>query len=411
MDAPFTALLVVAAVAAPWYYLVYDRTQGEWLRSFIFKYNLRPFEEPILSHGDVSAFDHATAIVVSILYYFYQIPAVLGGFFPWSVFLGPTLVETIRRIRGGKGSGVRGQGSEVGGQGSEDGEKNVDYLNPFFGFLLAACWFGTWFVFWSICKTKLPHYLLPAYPALALLTGCFVDRWWSEPASLPRWALRNAWISTILVGVGFTIALPIVAAVFLPGERWLGLVVWLLIAGLVGLILIGGGAWCWRETSRGRARQTVVGFAVMSVAFLTVIFGFAVLRVDRFQNARPIIAAIVADQRKGEASPLPPAPLWPSTSATASPIATLGLFRESFVHYAGHPITQCEDDEASHTSARRQLARFLAASRRSYVITTDEHVKGLHEAFPGKLQEIFRQRRFLNSGEMVVLRWGPAEAE
>ena len=45
------------------------------------------------------------------------------------------------------------------------------------GVVLALCWFGTWFVLWSLVKTKLPHYLLPAYPALALLTACFIDRW------------------------------------------------------------------------------------------------------------------------------------------------------------------------------------------------------------------------------------------
>ena len=44
------------------------------------------------------------------LYYFYQIPAVLFGFFPWSVFLGPALVDTIRRIRGKEDGEVRGQG-------------------------------------------------------------------------------------------------------------------------------------------------------------------------------------------------------------------------------------------------------------------------------------------------------------
>ena len=49
--------------------------------------------------------------------------------------------------------------------------------------MLASCWFGVWFVFWSICKTKLPHYLLPAYPALALLTACFIDRWQTEAAT------------------------------------------------------------------------------------------------------------------------------------------------------------------------------------------------------------------------------------
>ena len=74
------------------------------------------------------------------------------------------------------------------------------------GCVLASCWFGAWFVFWSICKTKLPHYLLPAYPALALLTACFIDRWLAAADQKlsfpPPWALRNAWISMILVGVG-----------------------------------------------------------------------------------------------------------------------------------------------------------------------------------------------------------------
>ena len=97
---PFTAMLIIGAVALPWYVWVGVRTDGEWLRRFIFEFNLRPFKQPILTHGDVSSFDRVTAILVSILYYFYQIPAILCGFFPWAVFLGPTLVDTIRRFRG-----------------------------------------------------------------------------------------------------------------------------------------------------------------------------------------------------------------------------------------------------------------------------------------------------------------------
>ncbi len=161
----------MAAVAVPWYVWVGIETHGEWPRKFFIEFNLRPFKQPILSHGDVSSFDRATAILVSILYYFYHIPAVLCGFFPWAVFLGPTLVDTIRRIRGEKGRIRRSAG------------RHRDLLRCD-GCLLASCWFGTWFVFWSICKTKLPHYLLPAYPALALLTACFIDRWLAEPASL-----------------------------------------------------------------------------------------------------------------------------------------------------------------------------------------------------------------------------------
>ena len=57
--------------------------------------------------------------------------------------------------------------------------------------MLALCWFGVWFVFWSICKTKLLHYLLPAYPALALLTACFIDRWLAAEKGSDPFASRR----------------------------------------------------------------------------------------------------------------------------------------------------------------------------------------------------------------------------
>lgn len=366
---PVTAIVVIAAVAAPWYVMVGVQTQGEWLRKFVFDFNLRPFKQPFLGHGDVGYLDRATAVVVSLLYYFYQIPAILCGFFPWAVFLGPTLVETIRRIREGKESGTRAQGS------------TSKSLSPSTGTVFALCWFGVWFVFWSICKTKLPHYLLPAYPALALLTACFVDRWLSEPGSLRPWELRNAWISTIVVGIGFLIAIPIVASIYLPGEQWIG---------LVGLILVLGGAWCWREASRGRHQRAAVDFTVMSVAFLTATFGFAALRVDKFQNARPMIAAIRADWTGRENRP---------------PIATYQFFRESTVHYAGYPVTKCDDDPSGGRLACEKLARFFADSEQSYVVTTDEKAAELLEEFPDGLQVIFRHPRFLGPGEMIVLRY------
>ena len=74
-------IVVIAAVAAPWYLAVGIETNGEWPKQFIRDFCLRPFKQPIQGHGD------ATAVIVSILYYFYQVPAVLVGFFPWSVFL------------------------------------------------------------------------------------------------------------------------------------------------------------------------------------------------------------------------------------------------------------------------------------------------------------------------------------
>jgi 4-amino-4-deoxy-L-arabinose transferase-like glycosyltransferase len=393
---PFTAIVVVAAVAVPWYVLVGVRTDGEWLRKFFIDFNLRPFKQPIQGHGGW------------LLSYLFHIPGILFGFFPWAVFLGPTLVDTVQRLR-------RKKGSELFLPEAETGPDKI-VLTPFSGCVLASCWFGVWFVFWSICKTKLPHYLLPAYPALALLTACFVDRWlsgkgdWSilperpdqpsvgarchaqnGPVPFSAWWLRNAWISMILVGMGIMIAIPIVAAVYLPGEELLG---------LVGLIPALGGMWCWWKTARNQHQDAAVAFAVTSVLFLTALFGFAALRIDQYQNAKPMIAAIRADSKAKH----PPAD---TVLLSAPPIATYRFFRESTVFYAGYPVTKCDNDEQAGRSAREELRAFVANSGGAYVITTDEYAAEIAAAFPGVFREILRQRRFLGPGEMVVLGTSP----
>jgi 4-amino-4-deoxy-L-arabinose transferase-like glycosyltransferase len=414
---PFTAIVVIAVVAVPWYIEVGRETQWEWPKQFFLNFNLRPFRTPIQGHGDTSSLTRLWAGVVSILYYLFQIPAVLIGFFPWSVFLGPTAIDAIRRLR---------EGRDASGE-------NAEAVRSRQGVLLALCWFGVWFVFWSVCKTKLFHYLLPAYPALALLTACFVDNWLaSEKGSellsaqrprnvatksvltpFPAWALRNAWLSTILVGMAIVIvlafAIPLKAPNVLPGEASLG---------LLGLLLVGGGAWSWRKTVHGRCRDAAVTFAFTCVVFLTAVFGFAALRVDPFQNAKPMMAAICADENhatkqaatekatdviakrpRGEAlkSCLPPSP--------QSPIATYCFFRESTVFYGGKPVTRCDENGPRGGPVPQSLSRFFAENPgRSYVITTDEHKAELEKAFPGRLQLIHQEPRFLADGEMVIFR-------
>jgi 4-amino-4-deoxy-L-arabinose transferase-like glycosyltransferase len=404
---PLTAIIVIAVVAAPWYIEVGRETQWEWPRRFFLDFNLRPFQTPIQGHGDTSSLHRFWGTLVSILYYFFQIPAVLIGFFPWSVFLGPTAIDAVRRLREGK----RGKG--------ENGEQpaSEEAVRWRAGVLLALCWFGVWFVFWSVCKTKLFHYVLPAYPALALLTACFVDRWLAaekgtapekqkgtgpicrngppgaaheldQSPFAPPWALRNAWISTILVGVGIMIAIPLIAAKYLPGEEPLG---------QLGLLLVLGGAWCWWKTTRGLYQEAALTFAITSVAFLTAVFALASLRVDQFQNAQPVMAAICADE-KSDANP-------------HSPIATYRFFRESLVFYSGKPVMKCDGDDDAGRTARKALVRFFSKNRgRSYVITSasssEDYVAELEKAFPDQLKMIYRAPRFMAEGEVVVFRHG-----
>ena len=324
---PLTALAVVGVIVVPWFVMVGLKTDGVWLVKFFGEQNLGRAMNSMQGHSG------------TVLFY---VAAILIGFFPWSVFLGPSLTELTVRIR-----------------------RHHVWRS---GYILTACWLGVYVVFWSLVSTKLPHYVLPAYPALALLTAAFVEGWIADPAHVrPCWG-RNAAITMILVGVGILIAIPIVAAIFLPGE-WP--------VALVGLIPAVGGVvylYCLRRESPSRAMAV---FAVTSVVFLTAIFGFAAVRIDRHQNAEVLLAAIR------------------SSSGETPDLAAYGFFKESYVFYAGRCVPHCVGPDA--------LREFLDRAERPYIITSDEQEEEVERYFPGRFRVLARRPRFLHSGEVVVL--------
>jgi len=324
---PLTAVVVVGAIALPWYVLVGLRTDGAFLAEFLGQQNLGRALKPLQGHSGP---------------FYYYLPAIAIGFFPWSVFLAPTLIESVRRIR----------------------RNHPTKMETLF----VLCWLVVFVAFWSIPSTKLPHYVLTAYPALALLTAVFVDAWITDPACVSRWWIRSATVTLIVVGVGMMVALPIVAQIFLPGE-------WML--GLVGVVLVGGGGLSLFYAERGRRFNAMAACATTAVVFLTAMFGFAALRVDRYQNA-PVLTAEIR-----KASPGRPQ------------LAGYRFFRESLVFYAGEPVPRCEN--------AAQLQEFLHGAEYPYVVTTDQYEAEVRRQFPGEFSVLMRQPRFLHSGEVVVL--------
>lgn len=402
---PLTGLLITALVALPWYVLVTLRTEGQWLRVFLLEFNLRPFKQPILGHGEVGLVAYGWRLLLHLLYYFYHLPALLVGFFPWSVFLGPTFLAVYYRIRA-ELSAAR----ELNYASPRSRLKAVVKGSVLYADSFCMCWFGVWLLFWSICKTKLPHYLLPAYPALALVMSAWLGDWLSEtrlegikkrlnPFS-PTW-LRNAWLSLILAGAGILIVVPIVAAYYLPQEGLLG---------LVGAVPLAAGIGCWVLSARERRASTVWLFILSAIVFLVGVFGFAALRVDRHQNAKRLVAAVQADWPRFLPGDKAREETRPATSSAARPpLAAVRFFRESFVFYGGYPIVRCDDDAATGRTAIAALSEFFSEAEKSkspvcYVITTDEYENELLQAFSGTLQPVWRDRRFLAFGEVVVFR-------
>ncbi len=324
---PLTVLAFAAMVALPWYVAITWRTHGEWLTQFVTKYNVGPFIKPFLGHRGP---------------FYYHFVVALVGLFPWSVFLGPTIVNAYRAMRA--------RGKDL----------------PSYVFLV--CWIGVFFGFWSTCSTKLPHYVLPAYPALAILTGCFLHAWLERAEAAAPHIMPIA--TSIFLGVGAVMlaVLPWVAARYAPGEQ---------IISLLGLVPAVGGCLSWYCLARGWRRSYAAVFATSSVFFITMLFGWAAVHIDRHQHSRPLLEEVRRD------SPAQPQ------------IAGYKYCDASTVYYARGPVAVCDDSG--------KLREFLDRSPHPYVVTTGDELKNLETQMPGQWRIVARRPRFLAKGEIVVL--------
>ncbi len=129
-----TGLLLFLAIAAPWHVLAAARNPT-WFHRYVVYEHFERFLTPAAGRAGA---------------WWYFIPVVLLGIFPWSGFFW---------------AGVRG--ALRGGW--ADRNKNADTL--FF-----VLWAGFIFLFFSASHSKLPPYILPVFPALAVLTG----RWLAD---------------------------------------------------------------------------------------------------------------------------------------------------------------------------------------------------------------------------------------
>ncbi|MGD9126117.1 MAG: glycosyltransferase family 39 protein [Planctomycetia bacterium] len=343
---PITGMTIVALIAGPWYYLVWQRTDGVWIYEFLAKYNIGPAKQAILGHTGP---------------FYYHVLVIFIGFFPWSVFLGPMVAEMFRNFRIKSAWRV--------------------------GYLFAAGWAIAIIGLWSAVAMKLPHHILPAYPAIALLMAPFIYHWITDYSRMSQWWMRNAALTFVLVGLGIIIAMPIVCYFIMPGE-------WLI--GLVGLPLVIGGILCWRFSEARMPRKTMACFVISSTVFLVAMFGFAVLRVDQHQNGPALAEMLKRSVLQQE-----------ECDGKSFELGAFGHFRESFVYYTKTPVRRLHEPE--------DVAQFIAESDCPFVITTDVEkfekdgtpaktdLEKIREASPVPLREIFRRRRFLKKGDIVVL--------
>jgi 4-amino-4-deoxy-L-arabinose transferase-like glycosyltransferase len=215
----FSGLLVFLLIAAPWFVLVIKANPEFFDRFFIYEHYTR-FTTKV--HGRYQP-------------WYYFVPVLVLGMLPWVFLMFDSLLRTWKNTA-----------------------QQVREFSPE-RFLLV--WAVFIYLFFSVSGSKLPSYLLPMFPALALLMG-------KQIAEMP--ARRLFWlVLPVLFIVGVMLGLaPFTARTAdtpLQLELYSAYAVWLTVAAAVWFAGVGAGLWLLRREAK-LAAVIVLAFSSLIAA-------------------------------------------------------------------------------------------------------------------------------------------------
>jgi 4-amino-4-deoxy-L-arabinose transferase-like glycosyltransferase len=163
------AVASFVVVGLPWYILCQLRNP-EFLRVFILQHNFERYLTPVFQH-------------IQPIWFF--VPVTIAARLPWAIFLVTAALEGLRVFR----------------------DKTWTRSPGFF----FACWAFFPVLFFSFSKSKLPSYVLPGFPALALVCSVGVVRRFRSTRSIPlalALGLGAFWVTAALFTHHFVSRLP-----------------------------------------------------------------------------------------------------------------------------------------------------------------------------------------------------------
>lgn len=157
----FSGSIVFMIIAAPWYFMMYQLHGSDFINTFLGFHNVTRFTSP----------EHPSGVL-----WYYYLPVLIIGFFPWSAVLLQSVYKTL-----------------------------FGQCSQFKALLFFNIWAATVFLFFSISQTKLVSYILPMFPALSIIVGWYIDHLWSQQRHYAK--RQYAWsvllgLLTILFSIG-----------------------------------------------------------------------------------------------------------------------------------------------------------------------------------------------------------------
>lgn len=193
---PVLIVVGAALVAGTWHFLVWQRTDGDWLRLFYMQHYVGriAFLQPLTGVAMRPPEGHQGFPLI-------QVASLLAGLFPWSVFL-PLAAWRALRTAANRSQAPRAA------------EK------------LLFVWVAVWVGAVSLSSTQLPHYVFPAFPAASIMIAALVTESFLRPGSL-----KTGWFYAAAGGLAFGGAAIAVGGFFagrwldipaLSGAAWIG---------------------------------------------------------------------------------------------------------------------------------------------------------------------------------------------
>ena len=220
------------AVALPWFILV-QHANPQFVRVFIFEHNLARYGTNMFRHKQP---------------FWYFVPVLMAGLLPWLVFTVAAFARAIREYR-------------------------TSSFQLFFGL-----WAALPVIFFSFSQSKLPGYILPAFPPFAILLGESLWRRLDEGHEPPLWMTA---LHAVVVGALFGASL--LTVYFVLGLKPVGTAIGIaIVAGVIAVVGALGVIY-----AKG-LRTTVIVTLVPTLMAFAFVLKFASPSIDLRNSARPI---------------------------------------------------------------------------------------------------------------------------
>jgi len=216
---PLRGIAVLLAIIGLWAVPAAVSTQGAYFYELVWIRSLRPVFQPLQGHGGGDLWGYLALLP-------FYVPVVVVGFGPFAVFFGSAF----------------GWLKAVGFQ-----ERRSAFLTG---------WILSQFILFSLVSTKLAHYVLPFFPALALLVGAALDARMDGLKADGERPFAGPTAKKILVGAGFILAGALIAAPLVLGVP----------GGLVGFLLTGLATLGCTIRIASALRESRPGIAISSMA-------------------------------------------------------------------------------------------------------------------------------------------------